>query len=144
MAVKLNTVLLIDDDGISNFLHKRLLLRNSTAKNIVAVESAKEGLELLLQNEINEKPELIILDLNMAGLSGWDFIEEYRSIKEPNGIKSKIVLLTASANPDDEQKAGETDEVVEYFNKPLTDSHIKEIIEKHFGDFFDEDSRQVQ
>ena len=132
MGIKLNRILLIDDDGISNFLHRKLLMRSGIAKNIETVDTVKEGLDLLRHQEADHKPELIFLDLNLPGLSGWDFIDEYKTIKENNGIKSKIILLTASANPEDEQKAREINEVVEYLTKPLTDSNVKEIVHKYF------------
>ncbi|MCW3111021.1 MAG: response regulator [Segetibacter sp.] len=132
MAIKLNRVLLIDDDDVTNFLHKKVLMRTGIVRNIETVETAKEALDLLCENEVSGKPELIFLDVNMPGLTGWDFIDEYKAIKERYGIESTIILLTASANPDDEKKARDINEITEFLSKPLTDEMVNEIIKKYF------------
>lgn len=133
MGVNLNCVLLIDDDNITNFLHKQLLLRTGIVHNIIAVETVKEGLDVLTKNQGCENPELIFLDLNMPGLTGWDFIDEYKIIKLRCGIKSRIILLSSSANPADKKKAGDIEEVTAFLHKPLTDSMINEIMNKYFS-----------
>lgn len=132
MAIKLNRVLLIDDDDVTNFLHKKVLMRTGIVRNIEIAETAKEALDLLSENDVSGKPELIFLDVNMPGLTGWDFIDEYKAIKERYGIESTIILLTASANPDDEKKARDINEITEFLSKPLTDEMVNEIIKKYF------------
>ena len=53
-------------------------------------------------------------------------------VKETYGKKSVVIILTASANPDDEKKASTLADVSEYRSKPLTDVMVNEIVEKYF------------
>lgn len=133
MEVKLKCVLLIDDDEINNYLHKTVLTSIGIARNIETAETVQEALGLLeYPIEDCENPDLIFLDLNMPGLTGWDFIDEYKKIKDRCSLNSVIVVLTASVNPDDNKKASKISEVAEFRNKPLTDKMIDEIVQKYF------------
>lgn len=134
MAIKLKHILLIDDDNITNFLHRNVLEEAKVAQHIEVAETAIEALALLESSDKAKRqpPELIFLDLNMPGLTGWDFIEEYKKIKDRHLIKSVIVLLTTSVNPDDKKKASQLREVAEFRKKPMTSGMVSEILQKYF------------
>ncbi len=133
MSRKLN-VLLIDDDSTTNFLHKRTLDRTQLTRNIQVAETVQEALNLLKSSGMTEqeKPELIFLDLNLPGLTGWDFIDEYKKI-ESNTNPPVIIILSTSVNSDDEKKANEIAEVAEFRSKPLTIEMLNEIIANYFS-----------
>jgi CheY-like chemotaxis protein len=135
MREKIQCVLLVDDDDICNFLNKKVLNNAAITQNIQVAETAKEALRLLEHPCIEncKNPELIFLDLNMPGLTGWDFIEEYKKIKEKYSKDCVIVVLTTSDNPDDKKKAKEIAEIAEFRNKPLTYEMIREIVDKYFA-----------
>ena len=65
MQTKLNCVLLVDDDEITNFLQKHVILRTGIAHNIHIAESVRDGIDIVKEFEGSENPELIFLDLNM-------------------------------------------------------------------------------
>lgn len=134
MATKLNSVLLIDDDNITNFFHKTILRAASISDHIKIAETVTQALEVLKgeKDQTGKGPELIFVDLNMPGETGWDFVEAYQTLKGPYQLNSVIVILSASANPDDYQKASQIKEVAEFRNKPMTSAMLEEIVEKHF------------
>ena len=89
----------------------------------------------MIKDESEEQgngPELIFLDPNMPGQTGWDFMESYQMLKGKYQLNSVIVILSASANVDDYQKASKIKEVAEFRSKPMTSDMLEEIIEKHF------------
>ncbi len=135
MSRKLN-VLLIDDDSITNYLHKRTLNSTQLTRTIQVAETVQEALSFWKTPAAaeQEKPELIFLDLNLPGLSGWDFIDEYKKIESGNNNPAVIIILSASVNYDDEKKAKEMAEVAEYRRKPLTAEMLTEIIDNYFSD----------
>jgi CheY-like chemotaxis protein len=135
MEIKLKSILLIDDDSITNFLHQHVLMEAKVAQKIEVAETVDEALELLdcPGEEKCQPPELIFLDLNMPGLTGWEFIDEYKKIKERHSKESVIVVLTTSVNPDDNKKANEIKEVAEYRKKPMTTGMVTEIVQKYFA-----------
>lgn len=127
-------VLLIDDDEPTNFLHKIVLEDTGVTKNIAVAETVKEALHLLDCHAVDDckKPDLIFLDLNMPGLTGWDFIDSYREARAKCRKQSKIVILTTSSNPDDMERAGKLKEVAEFRSKPLTNEMVEEIMHQYF------------
>lgn len=135
METRLKCVLLIDDDQITNFLNKSVLVDSGVAQGIEVAESVASALELLKADDKTKylHPELIFLDLNMPGLNGWDFIDEYKLQKEKYGLNSVIIVLTTSANPDDRRRATEIREIREFRNKPLTQAAINDIIQTYFS-----------
>jgi CheY-like chemotaxis protein len=134
MAIPLKQILLIDDDSITNFLHRNVLEEANVAQHIDVAQTASEALELLecIGAEKCKAPELIFLDLNMPGLTGWDFIDEYKKTKDRYINESIIVILTTSVNPDDNKKAKGLREVAEFRKKPMTSDMVTEIVQKYF------------
>lgn len=134
MTKKLNCVLLVDDDELTNFLHKIILEETVVTKHIEVAETAKEGLHLLKCPKFAgcENPELVFLDLNMPGMSGWDFIEKYQETRNEHETPSLIYILTTSANPDDKKKAEGIEDIAGFLSKPLTSEMIGEIMQRHF------------
>lgn len=132
----LNCVLLIDDDEATNFYHTVILEEESTDLYIHAVSSAKEGLDFLLsQGEYAElpKPGIIFLDLNMPGMSGWDFVNKYNQLSKEIHDQSVVVLLSTSLNPDDRERASQIPIVAEFVNKPLTPETFWRVVNENFN-----------
>ncbi|GGF28261.1 response regulator [Echinicola rosea] len=136
MSKKIKCVLLVDDDEPTNFINEIILKRTGFVEKIVPVQSGMAALEYINKADGNEipRPELIFLDINMPGISGWDFLEEYKKLPKHQKAKNVIVMLTTSLNPDDDEKAKTYQEISEYHSKPLTYEKITDIIEKHFSD----------
>ena len=112
MERKLDCVLLIDDDEPTNYLNVRIIRKVNCANQIRAVQTAREALNSLRNGDTSKdpanpcsQPDLIFLDINMPGLSGWDFLEAYKRLRIPNEEKAVIVMLTSSPNPDDRPRS---------------------------------------
>lgn len=134
MKRKLNHVLLIDDDKVTNFVNKRLIDKVNVVKHVDIVLNGLEAI-VHIENAMQEQvgmPELIFLDVNMPGMNGWEFIESYAPQLEKVKDDVVIVLLTTSVNPDDKKKAEGLDLVSRYVSKPLTEPVLMEIIGEHF------------
>lgn len=132
---KVNSVLLIDDDEPTNFLHKMVIERAHFAKNVITMTSAIEALEFLTlaQNGEYPQPEIIFLDINMPRMNGWEFLEEYEKLPADQKAKVVVVMLTTSINPDDAKKAKELGIISGFKNKPLSKEVLREIYQQNFG-----------
>ena len=136
MKQKLNTILLIDDDEATNFIHDMVIKQADVTQNIVAVQSGKDALSFLTQKQEGQhrKPELIFLDINMPGMNGWEFLEEYKKLDDEQKGGIVNVMLTTSLKPDDEAKAKSIESVKTFLHKPLSIEMIHRVIREHFPD----------
>ncbi len=131
---KINSVLLIDDNASTNFLHSRILRNSKLVDSIHSVTSAQEGLAYLTtaKNDAYPRPNLIFLDINMPGMNGWEFLDAYRDLPVTQRGEIVIVMLTTSLNPDDFNRAKNIEEINDFQPKPLTVEAIELLVEKHF------------
>jgi len=131
----LNEILLIDDDESTNFINKIVLSKTDCAHVITEIQSATQALEILVEKAKQKPcvPELIFLDINMPGMDGWGFLEEYKNLPEAYRKYIKVIMLSTSINPDDALRARTFTEVVDYRSKPLTTDIAKEIMSSYFS-----------
>lgn len=74
-------VYVVDDDEIFHFIIKKMLGQQSNHLVVTSFLCAEEALEQLSSDPQPTLPSLIILDMNMQRMNGWDFIEAYRGAK---------------------------------------------------------------
>lgn len=124
---KLERIMLVDDDKNTNFFNRVMLTKFGVANNIISFQSAEQALEYLRLGI--EKIDLIFLDINMPIMNGWDFLEEYEQLDQEAKASILVIMLTASANPEDAIRARQFKSVIKYINKPLDKQTIQEIID---------------
>lgn len=126
--------MLIDDNADDNFFHTRVINQSNAASIIVPKQTAIAALEYLKSKEnINgTHPDLIFLDINMPGMNGWEFLEEYNKLDKHLRSHAVVVMLTTSDNPDDKLKAEASNVAADFKTKPLTELMLKEIMNKYF------------
>ncbi len=137
---KISKILLIDDDEISNFYHEYLLKDKLKFEGEIQVcLNGKEGLNCLtnsqkISGDIKDpaSPDLILLDINMPIMNGFEFIEEYAKAKIKNQSEIIICMLTSSLNDQDRNKVMQIGNVDYFMTKPLEEDQLLEIIDKVF------------
>ena len=133
MNKKLKCIMLIDDNPNDNFFHDRIIKKTDCTETVAIRETAQEALESLRRKEV--LPELIFLDVNMPGMTGWEFLEEFNKLEIRSECRVVVVMLTSSTNADDMNRASGMDLVADYQIKPLTKPKLLEVLEKHFPDY---------
>ncbi len=139
--MKLNSILLVDDNAATNLVHHKIILKSGITDHVFVCRSGEEAFDFLIgcnaETDISAKarkmPDLILLDINMPGMSGWDFMEEYEQINLI-GYEPMIFMLTTSYNPDDNFKADAHEYVQGFLNKPLTIDMLKRVVERYFNE----------
>jgi CheY-like chemotaxis protein len=131
---KLNCVLLVDDDSINNFINERLIRKTNITEEVKIVLNGREAIDFLTQSSADGKPspELILLDINMPVMDGFEFLEAFKKMELKDKSSVIIVMLTTSTNPNDTQRLNNSG-VSGYLNKPLTEVKLNEVITKHFS-----------
>lgn len=133
MKQKLNCVLLIDDDKTTNFLNERVIKQADYFDRIEVEQTGMEALKFLNSKE-SVQPDLILLDLNMPGMDGWEFLDEFRELQKEKQKNIIIIMLTTSQNPEDAERAKTVLEISGFKKKPLTIEMLNEILHEHFSD----------
>ena len=142
MKKKLNCLLLVDDNESDNFLHRMIIQKADITDHIEIAENGEEAIDFLTSKcrfgkteNSYFQPELILLDINMPVMDGWQFLEEYNQLEEDQKGKSVIIILTTSFKPDDRARAQRMFGNEGFIHKPLTLEIINEIMQKHFPEY---------
>jgi PAS domain S-box-containing protein len=113
---KLNTVLYVEDNPANLNLMEHIL-RRVPGLNLISAHTAELGLEMARQHQ----PEIIILDINLPGMTGMEALAHLQRLDETRAIP--VVALSANAMPDEIQKALDAG-FQRYLTKPLNISEL--------------------
>jgi CheY-like chemotaxis protein len=120
-------VYVVDDDEIFHFILRKMLEQQHEKLKITSFLSAEDALEKLQVLPGSSLPSLIILDMNMQRMNGWDFIEAYRDLKPSLQQQIPIIMCSSSLDMRDMQKVQKTPELMAYITKPLDPDKMRVI-----------------
>ncbi|WP_439880164.1 response regulator [Pontibacter sp. MBLB2868] len=131
---KLKHILIIDDDKINN-LFSQIILEDADASELVSVcHSVAEALDLLHNISVSHDaafPDLILLDISMPTLDGFDFLERYYALGYQEKYKTLISMFTSSEEPEHEARAQNYEAVIGFIRKPLSIPTLQNILSLH-------------
>ena len=124
---KIPSVLIVDDN-IYDIDYMKILIRRT--KSVTKVFTALDGQEALdfLENYDNQKaehgdffpPTVLLLDINMPFMNGWEFMEAFDKYKEdPRFQEMNILIHSSSIHYRDTEKSESFPQIKEYLNKPI-------------------------
>jgi CheY-like chemotaxis protein len=127
---KVKTIFLIDDDKLTNFINKRIMARSGFNVNVQAFDSPHAALEVLRQLavlDVASLPDVILLDVNMPIMDGWDFLNEYEKLVPR--AEARIYMLSSSLDDKDIDRAAGYRMVCGFLSKPLKSEQLYELLE---------------
>lgn len=129
---KLYSVLVIDDDEATAFLTARALNKSNVVDVIVQKSDALSALQYLQEigkseEALTQGPDFILLDINMPGMDGWEFLDEYKQLSTKLNCHV-VLMLTTPLSHDDESRRNKTPEIKAIINKPLTAEKFIEMV----------------
>jgi CheY-like chemotaxis protein len=141
MKEKIGCILLVDDDEMVNCLNTIRISKAGIAEEIETVLNGQKALEFLTSTgqfvtnaNSTTRPLLIVLDINMPVMDGWEFMEEYQKTDVSEKDKIIIVMHTTSTNPADQLRAESIPEISSFTKKPLTQELLNTIMNNHFSE----------
>lgn len=124
MKVTNRPILLVEDDQVDMMSVTRALKQIHVSNKIVHRENGEDGLNYL-QDETNDKPCIILLDLNMPIMNGIEFLEAVKS--DARFRRIPVVVLTTSDEQQDKVNSFDFG-VAGYMSKPVDYWQFVEVI----------------
>ena len=119
-------VMLVEDSRADQRLCEIIMQRSGIVGEILCFSYAEDALEHLRRPD--RKPvDVILLDINMPRMSGFEFLDAATEEFGDGMAKMVVVMLTTSLAPQDVERSKRFQVVKHYFGKPLTEEHLHRI-----------------
>ncbi|HEY0054623.1 MAG TPA: response regulator [Pedobacter sp.] len=116
------SIFIIDDYPINLKLAEIIVKRHSSFDIVSSYEEAQQALDQIAGNlkDIDSLPDIILLDLNMPVMDGWQFLEQFEVLRPLLSKNVDIFILSSSMDIRDKQRSEQYLSVKGFFSKPLT------------------------
>lgn len=118
----LKTLMLVDDSEADHLLAKIAITQYDKKIHIIQAYDGAEALKML--SNTNNQPDLILLDINMPGMGGHEFLEHYNKLGHHGKV---VVMLTSSEQPVDVERCKPYGFVKQFMTKPLSSEKLAEL-----------------
>ncbi|GGC65234.1 response regulator [Pedobacter quisquiliarum] len=123
-------VWLIDDDEVFVFLTKKLIAQTEQAVILETYINGQEAIDRLREISADESalPDLVLLDLNMPVMDGWEFLNAFQEVEFSAPDKIHLYIVTSSISPYEVERAKQIPAVQEFIVKPMVKQKFVELI----------------
>jgi len=122
-------VIMIDDNEDDLLFTRIAFERCGREADLMQFVKAQDALAFLAGGDMTE-PALVLLDINMPGMSGFEFLEAYEQLPQENRTSLVVVVMLTSSNDErDKQRAFQSPMVKDYVNKPISRARAAELLD---------------
>ena len=123
------SLLVVDDDPIFEFIAEKTFSRSNSFDMPTFFQNGKDALDFLELHKADatKLPDLILLDLYMPELNGWDFMKRFEEIKQSFIKAIPVYILSSSVDPRDIKMSASFSSIQSFVSKPLTNKHVEEL-----------------
>ena len=128
--MKKKAIWLIDDDPIYKIVMKKIITKLGLLDSTTTFSNGKEALlalELVIQNQ-NNIPDLILLDIEMPIMDGWEFMNEIQKLERDCLKNTTIYICSSSIASEDKDVAQQNCMISGYMSKPIKIEDLSLII----------------
>lgn len=115
------TIWVIDDDTIYQIIVNKIIQKSEMFSAISSFKNGKEALDAV-NNSINDNeilPDIILLDINMPIMDGWEFMEEMTLLKPSISKQIIVYVVSSSIAVEDKNKSKTYPDILGYLSKPV-------------------------
>lgn len=130
MLDKKINLLVIDDDDINIFIIKKIVEKTGYNIDMTAKSNGQLAIDFLKETLANATslPDLILIDINMPIMNGWEFVEAYEALGIPKPID--LYILSSSVYENDIEKTKSYNNVKGFISKPLSMERLIELLKE--------------
>lgn len=131
--MSLKTIWVIDDDPIYQIIVNKIIQKSELFSSVSSFTNGKDAIDALKKTlETNEMPpNIILLDINMPIMDGWEFMEEMVLLKSQINDSIQIYIVSSSIALEDKSKAKNYSEIIAYLSKPVNANDLILIAANH-------------
>jgi CheY-like chemotaxis protein len=136
----LKRILYIEDDPVTAMLFKMIIRKNEFSETIDVCEDGMKALDYFENLKISkeEPPQVLFLDLNMPVLTGWEFLDIFKTRFSNDFPNLKILVVSSSVDPTDLQLANNNPMVMSFLSKPIDKIKLNSLkLSAEFMEFFE-------
>jgi CheY-like chemotaxis protein len=122
--------IVVDDDSVNNLICRKVINLVFPEAEVLTFTNPEKALLYIKSNFAYSfgKRAILLLDINMPILSGWDFLEEFEDFDANIKERLKIYMLSSSTDQLDKDLANENKNVSGYIEKPINKDIIVKIL----------------
>ena len=134
MTKQLDIACIIDDDPLFTYVLSKQMKVINFCSSVLVFNNGLEALKYLkpILESPDVLPSVILLDLNMPVLDGWQFLDEF--IQFVPAKKITVYIVSSSIDAADHKKALSYKEVSNFYIKPVTQENLEEILNELIPD----------
>tara|TARA_B100001063_G_C16611138_1_gene475806 strand:+ start:447 stop:851 length:405 start_codon:yes stop_codon:yes gene_type:complete len=117
--------LIIDDDEIVTFLQRKIVSKCELDLDPYTFKDAHKALDFLENESDKEVDYLIMLDINMPKMTGWEFLKKLKLVS--GNERFYVVMVTSSIDRKDKRNAAEDPHVIDFIEKPVSAKHCSKL-----------------
>ncbi len=124
-------VFIIDDDPIHQRIAQIMISKHNLFDEYFSYTEAQKAIDFLQENKKNEEtlPDVILLDLNMPVIDGWDFLETFETLIKEFKKNIRVFIVSSSVDEKDVLRSKSYFAVKGFISKPLSPDIIRSIRE---------------
>lgn len=116
---------LIDDSSFDLFIYEKLLIKSGITNSVKTFNSARDALKHLTTQNEALPDTVILLDLQMPDMNGFEFIDEFGQLPDSLRQKFRIFMLSSTIDTRDIEKARASQYILDLLPKPLEIPFLK-------------------
>lgn len=123
----MSKVFIIDDDSIHQRIAQIMIEKHQLFDEYISFKEAEQAIAFLRENTKNPQqlPDVILLDLNMPVMDGWDFLDLYEDFRSDLARAIRIFIVTSSVDEKDILRSQTYSSVTGFISKPLSPDIIR-------------------
>ena len=130
MVNKVERFWIVDDDMVYRFTTEKYIQMLKLPIEVRSFDDGEEALSCLRENvnKAENLPDIVMLDVNMPIMDGWDFLEEYEEIGKDISKEIRIYMVSSSIDERDQNRSKANPLVTDYIIKPITEEYLKQLV----------------
>jgi len=115
------TIWVVDDDTIYQIIVNKIIQKSEMFSTISSFKNGKDAINAVSNslNNIESFPDIILLDINMPIMDGWEFMEELQVLKPSINKQIIVYIVSSSIAVEDKNKAKSYPDILGYLSKPV-------------------------